>query len=272
MPKVKVGDINMYYEVHGKGEPFVMICGGGGSTGDFARLIPIYSPEYKVVLFDNRGSGQTDAPDIPYTMEMIADDLAGLLHAIGIDSAHIYGTSFGSVVAMYLALRHSEKVRSLILTSTACGGQHMIMPAAEVLKTLTAIPKMPPEEGATETLRLFITQRFANDNPAIMQRIKEHMMARPASIHGYIRQQWAAQASMAAGVYERLPEIKAPTLVINGELDQVTPAENAKILASRIPNTEFVILKKTGHLLLEAGDELNRIILDFLRRHRTKKA
>ena len=77
MPKVKVGDINIYYEIHGKGDPLVMICGASATTESYALLAPIYARQYQVVLFDNRGTGQTDAPDIPYTVEMMADDLAG---------------------------------------------------------------------------------------------------------------------------------------------------------------------------------------------------
>jgi pimeloyl-ACP methyl ester carboxylesterase len=95
MPTVKVDDINMYYEVHGEGEPLALIMGLGASMDWWFRQIPMFSLEYRVVACDNRGAGQSDKPDIPYTMEMMADDLAGLLDAIGINTAHIFGASMG---------------------------------------------------------------------------------------------------------------------------------------------------------------------------------
>jgi hypothetical protein len=103
MPKVKVNDISMYYEVHGKGEPLVLINGAGASIETFYWLIPIYSRDYRLVLFDNRGVGQTDRPDMIYTTQLMADDLAGLLDAIGIDSAHMHVTSMGGMIAQEFA-------------------------------------------------------------------------------------------------------------------------------------------------------------------------
>ncbi|UCD08911.1 MAG: alpha/beta fold hydrolase [Dehalococcoidales bacterium] len=128
MPIVKVGDINMYYEVHGEGEPLVFIPGGGSTVEKVLPRLPIYSKEYKVVVFDNRGMGHSDAPDIPYTMEMFADDLAGLLDAINIDTIHVVSESYGGLIAQHLAIRHPHMIRSLILMSTYCGGPHSIIP------------------------------------------------------------------------------------------------------------------------------------------------
>jgi pimeloyl-ACP methyl ester carboxylesterase len=270
MPKVKVGDINMYYEVHGNGEPFVMICGQGGSTQDFAPLIPVYSREFKLVLFDNRGSGQTDAPDIPYTMEMLADDLAGLLDAIGIDRAHISGTSFGGMIAQHFALRHPVKVISLILQSTTCGGPGAVPLSPEVIETIAALPDLPPEDRAREMLNMFITPAYAEKHPNVIQRLFEQMTRHSATSRGMNR---GIQASREAkSTCDRLREIKVPAIIIAGEADRIVPAENARIMAARIPGAELVILKDTGHMLIESAHELSRLILDFLRRHSTKKS
>ena len=258
----------MYYEIHGSGEPLVFISGMGGSTSSMLLRVPAFSPEYQVVIFDNRGSGQSDAPDIPYTMEMMTGDLAGLLDVVGIEAAHISGESFGGGIAQCFALRYPKRVISLILASTNCGIAHSI-PSHELIKFLTDMPKMTPEERARAQIRLFVTPEFADKNPDIMQRMLERMMERSPSPQGSRR-----QAAMVAtgGTYERLPEIKAPTLIIAGDADRAVPAENSRILASRIPHAELVILKNAGHLLTEAEDEKNRIMLDFLRRHSTKKA
>jgi 3-oxoadipate enol-lactonase len=119
MPTAKTNDISAYYEVHGEGKPLLLIAGLGSGVSLFAKSIPIFSKGRKVVAFDNRGAGRTDKPDIPYTIEMMADDAAGLLRALDIKSADVLGVSMGGRIAMDLAIRHPEMVRDLILVSTS---------------------------------------------------------------------------------------------------------------------------------------------------------
>ena len=271
MPKVKVGDINMYYEVHGKGEPLVVIPGMTSNVDWYFMFFPVFAREYRVVAFDNRGAGRSDAPDIPYNTEMMADDLAGLLDAIGIKSAHIHGASMGGMIAQTFALKYPTRVRSLILACTGFGAAHGVQTTdPEIIDVLQHPTVLPPRESAVQSLRLMISREFIDKNPDLIQQIVEKFMEHPAPPHGQMRQ---GQALMSFDTYERLPEIKAPTLVIHGESDRTLPVENARILASRIPGAELAILKKMGHgFMTEAFDESNKIMLDFLRRHRVKKA
>lgn len=270
MPKVKVGDINMYYEVHGNGEPLVMIPGMSASVEWFFWHIPIFSRDYRVVAFDPRGAGRSDAPNIPYTMEMMVDDLAGLLDTIGINSAHISGSSMGGCIAQQFALCYPERVTSLILACTGCGGPHSVLSGdAEYVSFATDVErqeKLTPEERYRELMPFVVSQEFIDKNPGLIQELIAKMIECPAPPQGLAGQ---IQAVMAHDTYERLPEIQAPTLVIHGDADRVVPVENARILASRIPNAELVILEKMGHLFSsEAFDESNRIMLDFLKMHR----
>ncbi|OGO32450.1 MAG: hypothetical protein A2Z29_06365 [Chloroflexi bacterium RBG_16_56_11] len=264
MPKVKVGDINIYYEVHGKGEPLVMICGHGANTELYSGFIPVYSREYRLVLFDNRGAGKSDAPDIPYTIEKMADDMSGLLDAIGIRSAHIWGASMGGMIAQQFALRYPERVRSLILACTCCGGPLGKL-SDESIKFMKQRKNMNPKEMVEEMLRLSITQEFAEKNPELIQNIISVFLEHPTPTQGQTRQE---QAIIKHNTYKRLSEIKAPTLILHGEADKSISAKNAQILAHRIPNAQLLIFANTGHMLLEALDELNKTTLDFLRRHR----
>jgi 3-oxoadipate enol-lactonase len=266
MPKVKVGDINMYYEVHGKGEPFVMIAGAAISTSFWFKAIPVFSREYRLVVFDNRGAGQSDAPDIPYTTEMMADDLAVLLDAIGIDSAHIFGHSLGGAIAQQFALRYPRRLKSLILASTSCGGPHAVISNnPEFPRIMEHIQSLPVKERVVESLRLMFSHKFIDKNPGLIKQIIAKLMEHPAPPQGRMRQ---VQAVMGHNTYERLPEIKAPTLVITGDADISCPLENASIMATKIPGAELVILKNVGHpFMFEAEDESNRIILEFLKRH-----
>lgn len=270
MPRVKVGDINIYYEVHGKGEPLVMIAGITLNTSFWFKAIPVFSREYRLIVFDNRGAGQSDQPDIPYTTEMMADDLAGLLDVIGIASTHILGHSMGGMIAQQFVLRHPKRVRSLILECTYCGGPgSSMMTGPEAMRFVQRMPSLSGKELMMDFLRLFMTQKFFDDNPGMMQQMLGQLMKHPATPQGSGRQ---GQAIMGHNAYDRLPEIKSPTLVIAGDVDKMIPVENSRIIASRIPNAELVILKNAGHILIEAAEESNRIILDFLRRHSTKKS
>jgi len=267
MPTVKVGDINIYYEIHGEGEALVLIQGFGGSSGQWYREIPGLSREYRVVAFDNRGTGRSDKPDIPYTMEMMAQDIAGLLEAIGIDAAHIYGASMGGMIAQEFALRYPERVISLVLGCTLCGGTHAIMPDGEVMTVLFDMERMKrltPEEGARELLPFLCSQEFIDNNPDIVEQWIAKAVEYVTPLHGYQRQ---AEAMMFHDTYDRLPQIKAPTLVISGTADRLVPFENSRVLASRIPSAELVFLENVGHGFFGAEEELNKAVLDFLRRH-----
>ncbi len=267
MPKVKVGDINMYYEIHGEGEPLVLIPGMGANVERAFMDIPVFSRVYKVVAFDPRGAGRTDAPAIPYTIKMMADDLAGLLDVINIESAHIHGSSMGGMIAQELALHYADRVRSLILACTGFGWVHGV-PANEPLQSVVKrMQSLPMEERIMERLRLNMSQEFIDNNPELIQRLVTKMMEHPASPQGQMGQM---QADMSFDTYDRLPQIKAPTLVIHGEADRMIPVENARILASRIPGAELVTFKNMGHLFgFEAFEEVKPIILDFLCRHST---
>jgi pimeloyl-ACP methyl ester carboxylesterase len=261
MPKVKVGDINMYYEIHGEGEPIVMINGAGGTVDWVRRLIPVYSREYRLILFDNRGAGQSDKPDMAYTTAMLADDLAGLLDAIGIDSAHVRGVSFGGMIAQEFALRHPEKVRSLVLMVTSCGQPHSIMSSSA---DLSKAHELPPKEATEALLRCFITEEFIEKQPRLFQTLIAFALEHPIDPDCLAKH---TDAIKHHDTYDRLPKISVPTLVIGGDADTVIPAENARILASRIPRAELVILKNAGHMLIEAAQEADRLTLDFLKRH-----
>ena len=121
MPTINVNDINIYYEVHGEGEPLILIGGLANDITDYTdhtTIIPELSQHYTVIAFDNRGVGRTDKPDAPYSIEMMAEDTVGLLDTLGITKAHLLGISMGGRIALALTLRHPERVNALVLAST----------------------------------------------------------------------------------------------------------------------------------------------------------
>jgi 3-oxoadipate enol-lactonase len=269
MSTAKVGDINIYYEIHGKGEPLVLIYGYAADSGLWFRQIPILSKKYQVIVFDNRGVGRSDKPDIPYTMAMMAGDIAGLLDTIGINAAHIFGISMGGMIAQHFALNYPQRVISLILGCTYCGGVHSIQPKPESLAALfdfERMKKMTPEEFVRQIIPFCFSQEFIEKNPDIVEKRVAKSLEYPTPPHGFTRQ---AMAMMGHDTYELLPKIKLPTLVIAGDNDRLIPVENSRILASRIPKAELLIIKGAGHeFFIEDAEEANKAVLDFLGRHK----
>jgi len=252
----------MYYEIHGEGEPLVMISGVGGNLTRWFRNIPRLSKEYQVIVFDNRGMGRTDMPDMPYSMEMMADDTAGLMDAIGIDKAHLFGHSTGGMIGQCFGLRHPDRLICLMLGSTIPGGPHSAWgkresPINESTRSLS------PEEQVRVGITAAFSQRFIENNPDVMEEIIKNQLRYPADPTAFGRQ-W--DASIAHDAYDRLPEITTPTLVIHGSDDQILLVENGHIIASRIPGAELVIMEGVGHnIYSEAPEELNRIHIDFMK-------
>ncbi|MFA5308389.1 MAG: alpha/beta fold hydrolase [Dehalococcoidales bacterium] len=264
MPKVRVGDINVYYEIHGHGEPLVMICGASATTEGYTVVAPYFINDFRVVLYDNRGAGKTDKPDIPYSIKMMADDLAGLLDAIRVRSAYIYGQSMGGMIAQQFALDYPERVKKLVLICTTCGGRYCKLPKPSRRFGPEERQKMTPEELGLETLCLCVTQSYIERNPDTARMIMENMIKASEPAYAALRQ---AQAADCFNVYDRLPDIKAPTLVMGGEEDAAMPVENARLIASRIKGCKLVTFKKAGHILAEAGEKPNRQVMSFLKRN-----
>src|SRR4030042_3187503 len=120
MRKLRVADINIHYEMYGHGEPLVLIMGLGGGSSMWWQQVAFFAPEYQVITYDSRGVGDSDKPDMPYSMHMLAEDAAGLLEKLGICSTHVYGVSMGGMVAQELALGYPRLVNALTLGATTC--------------------------------------------------------------------------------------------------------------------------------------------------------
>lgn len=265
MSTVKANDINIYYEIHGKGEPLLMIMGLNNHSGHWFHLLPPISKEYRAIIFDNRGTGRTDKPETSYTMQMMAADAKGVLDAIGIEKANVLGVSMGGMIAQEFALDYPDRVINLILGCTSCGGTHGIPPTPESIAFLMnpERAKLSVEQRARDTAPWLWTQEYVDKHPEEVYKYVAVTIKYPTPPHGLNGQ---LQAVAGADTYERLPQIKAPTLVIAGDSDRLIPFENSKVLASRIPGAELVIVKNAGHGFTQAP-EAATAILDFLKRH-----
>ena len=231
MPIVKVGNIDMYYEIHGEGEPLVLIHGAGLETSTVRPLIQMFTSKYKVVSIDNRGVGRTDKPDEPYSIEMLAEDTMRLLNAIGINKAHFIGSSMGGRIAQVIAVKYPEMVKGLILTSTAA----RVSPS---MKTELEIALKTPElweEMLKESAVLF-TQTY------------------PPTRESFYRQ---FVATVEFDGKNQLSKIKAPTLIINGTNDDTIPMGCTEELAKEIHDSKLILV---GGNHLFAAVNLNLLV------------
>lgn len=252
----------MYYEVHGEGEALLLIASMGCDLSAWKQQAPEFSRKYRVVVFDNRGSGRTDAPEEPYTIAMMADDTAALMQAIGIDRAHILGQSMGGYIAQELAIRHPERVRSLILAATSIGPY---LGETAILETWSkqALQGMKPMLLFQLLLPFIFTDRTFED-PENVRMAVEIIASRPQATPTYalVRQFIACAEHSARGC---TAHVAAPVLVLASRDDLFIPFSLSEELAASFSEGRLVLLDRGGHdPNLGAPDEFNRAVMDFL--------
>jgi pimeloyl-ACP methyl ester carboxylesterase len=265
MPEVRVGDINLHYEIQGHDDPLLMIMGLGSSSAAWdPALVSELARSFRTIVYDNRGTGQSDKPKIPYTLEMFADDANGLLDALELDRVHVFGVSMGGMIAQELALHHGQRLQTLTLGCTTCGGKHAVPPPPESVKLLSA-----PREGLSdeELIRrgwpLAYSPTYIQNHRDTLEASIRRLLAHPTPASAYKRH---LDATYTLKTYDRLPAIGTPTLVITGAQDVLIPARNSEILAERIPGAKLHIIPNVGHAFFaEARDEFMNALVPFVR-------
>jgi 3-oxoadipate enol-lactonase len=263
VPYVENQGTRIYWDERGRGEPLLLIMGLGSASDMWYRLLPALSARYRTIFFDNRGVGRSDAPPAPYSIELMAGDAAAVLEAASVgEPAHVMGFSMGGFIAQEFALRYTEKVRSLILASTACGGPERVMAAPEVLTALEAKDVKTREEGFWMTAPY---NYHASTPRALMEEDLSVTLGYALRREGY-RGQLQAITSWA-GAHSRLSTLLRPTLIIHGDSDLLIPTGNAHVLAGAIPSAELCILREAGHrFMTDKTQEGCAAILSFLER------
>jgi len=151
----------MYYEIHGEGFPYVMIMAMAGDINWWTpEIIEASSQNYKTIIFDNRGTGQTDESAMDYSIKMFADDTVGLMDALNIEKAHIFGACMGGMIAQEIALTYPDRVEKLILGCTHCGGSKQVPPSNKILRKMMNPRKMKPDDF----IPLCFTEDFIKNN------------------------------------------------------------------------------------------------------------
>ncbi|HVM07277.1 MAG TPA: alpha/beta fold hydrolase [Acidimicrobiales bacterium] len=260
MSTVDRGDAQVWWDEEGEGEPVLLIMGLGYPSDMWFRIWPELATRYRVIRFDNRGTGRTGVPPGPYTVELMADDAIAVLDAAGVERAHVIGASMGGLIAQQVVATHPERVASLGLVCTGAGGEHMAPADPEALAMMAARATMPPEEAA-EVAIPFV---YASTTPR--SRIDEDFEVRlrvPTPPEGYANQLMGVSGWQ--GVWDALATISVPTLVLSGKADRLVNPENATILAERIPGAQLVLLDDASHVLMtDQPEETTKHLLAFL--------
>jgi pimeloyl-ACP methyl ester carboxylesterase len=256
----------LFYERRGGGDPALLITGFTISSAIFEPVIDRYAERFDVITYDNRGSGRSDAPWRTTSVPEMATDAARLLDTLDVESAHVYGVSLGGMIAQELALRFPERVRGLILGCTSPGGPRAARTTARELHGASAIAAGQLIKPGRPWLGAFLfSPEFRRDHPEQVRWLLEHFHRHPPPPQGIAAQWWASVFHDTVG---RLDQIQAPTLVLHGERDVLSPLDNARLLAERIPDAELAIVPGAGHAYaLECPDTAHELLMDWLERH-----
>jgi pimeloyl-ACP methyl ester carboxylesterase len=251
--------VRLAYEVRGSGAPLLLVHGLGYARWGWEPVLDPFAERFRVVAFDNRGVGESDAPPGPYTARVLAEDAVAVLDAAGIDRAHVVATSLGGMAAQELAVGWPGRVERLVLACTTPGGAQAYPMPDQTVRLLAEVPFLQQEIA----LRRLVENALSPGAPeALVERILAYRLASPPDPAG-----WQAQAAagMSFDGADSLGEIRAPTLVLHGTEDAVVDQRNAELLAAGIPNAQLVFFRGTGHLFFwEQPERFTQVVAEFL--------
>lgn len=267
MPRTKLNGVNIYYEVYGEGEPLVLIMGLGGPASGWIFQVRTFRKHYRVVVFDNRGVGKSSKPREPYTIRTMADDTIALMDHLGIDTAHVIGTSLGGMIAQELAVSYPERVNKLVLVCTTADTadlnekviHEMGLKAGASAEDLEALNNKDLQKVMSAVTSLAFNRRFFRICMVPIFRLSLRFLG-VYGIKGQLR------AADSHNTLDRLHQIKAPTLIIAGTEDRIIPFASSELIAGKIPGARLVSFEGGSHaFFVEMSRRFNKAVLDFLK-------
>jgi pimeloyl-ACP methyl ester carboxylesterase len=260
MPYASANGMNLYYEIHGDGYPVILIGGLGSQIESWATQVPIYSKHFKVVVFDNRGAGRSEKPEGMYTTEVMADDTAALMDALGLETAHIVGKSMGGMIGQWLAIKYPGKVRKLVMGCSSASRDEVGNVILRMGREIAS--KVGMRAVWIMALYLGYTREYIEKNIGSLNSAANAIPESPEALTGYIGQSYAVEGHNTT---ELLGNIKAPTLVMMGECDMTTSPRRTRELAALIPGSRLKGFEGVGHgFWRERQEDADELVLDFL--------
>ncbi len=258
------GEIRLAYETRGAGEPLLLVQGLGYGRWGWDAVAGLLARKFRVIVFDNRGIGDSDVPPGPYSVRQLAADAVAVLDAERVERAHVVGASLGGMVAQELAISHAERVDRLVLVCTTPGGLATHSVPQATLDLVYAAPDLEPDEALRRGVEIGLGHGTAEARPDLFERIVELRNAHSFDLAG-----WWAQALAGASfdAYDRLGRVCAPTLVLTGTADSVVDCRNSEILAELVPGARLERFPDCGHLLFwEEPERFAKAVTAFLLR------
>jgi pimeloyl-ACP methyl ester carboxylesterase len=267
VPQAEVDGLTINYDVQGEGEPLLLIPYLSADHACYAFQLPAYTEHFSCVAVDLPGAGESEKPPGPYATETYADQLAGFLGAVGIERAHVAGVSLGASVAMHLAARHPERVRSLSLHSAWDRTDVYLRAVVEIWRALAGSLPTVADAVIQGVFPFCFTPEMYVERPEFVQALDDFVRGRPAQpLDAFLAQ---TEAVLAHDASSALAQIKAPTLLTYGAHDAVTSTRFAERLAGPIADSELMVFDHLAHAgLHEDPEAFNRATLDFLLRQR----
>ncbi len=270
--RIDVNGAQLWYEVTGQGEPVLQIGGAGFAHFNFAPATPILSRDFQCIDYDQRGYGQSEKPEQRYDIEGWADDAAGLLDALGVDKAHIHGTSMGGMVAIALAGKHPERCQSVVINCAAAklglSGQLVFKNWIDIIKFDGVGSRTLAELISWQCLsRAYMETDAGREGIDVIQQIlrdanEPHVMIA------------ACEAMIEMDLRDWVGKITSPALVLGGDEDLMTPWDQGPAgagqqwIADHLPNGETHVIKGSNHsTVFDNTDEHCRTVADFFSRH-----
>jgi 3-oxoadipate enol-lactonase len=261
VPHAEVNGQRLYYEVHGEGEPLVLVMGLSADITAWALQIPVWSQQFKVVAFDNRDVGQSSYADGDYEIADMAQDALALADHLELDSFHLVGVSMGGAIAQEMALAAPERIRTLNLCVTFADIGAW---GANLARLWGSHRRLISHEEHVDNLMLRCFSEAFYENPEQVQFVRNMMLANPhpQQPEGFIRQ---LEASSRHHAGERLGDLSMPVQVIGAEYDVLVPVWKSREVADLIPGSKLVVLERAPHgIQLEAAEEFNRLVAEFV--------
>ena len=267
MPSHTTNDFTMHYELHGEqndGIPVILIMGITAPGAVWEAHVEVWSQHFKCITPDNRGVGESDKPAGDYTSAMMADDYANLMLGLGIEQAHVVGCSMGSIIGQQLAIRHPEKVKSLVLMCSWARRDQFAKSTFEHMKQCKA--HLTPA-AFMEWIQLLIFHKRSWDDPEVYASMLEGRQGasedpNPQPLHGVHGQ---AAACINRSTLDQLKDISMPALVIGGEADVFTPSWMAEEINAELPNSSMHLYPESGHAFhWENLEDFNQRVINFI--------
>ncbi len=261
--KIEANGIQINYELSGQdGSPAVVLSHSLGTSLEMWNpQIAALEPHYRVLRYDTRGHGGSEAPAQHYTLNQLAEDAVSLLDVLGIDGIHFVGLSMGGMIGQCLALNYGNRLRSLVLCDTAALIPQGAQPVWQ--ERIDTARENGIQALVESTLQRWFTPSYLDQNPPQVQLIRKLFLSTPLA--GYIG---CSEAIRSLNYLEQLAEIKIPTLIIVGRDDPGTPVAAAQAMHKRITDSKLVVLDSAAHLSnVEQSEAFNQSLMKFINRH-----